>query len=64
MAMKLTDNTARFSNLILLSPFLSLLFIHFILGKHIKAETLIGLVLIIIGLLCQQLKFSFSKTKD
>lgn len=56
MAMKLTDNTARISNLIFLSPFLSLLFIHFILGEHIVAGTFIGLILIVSGLLCQRLK--------
>jgi len=56
MAMKLTDNTARISNLIFLSPFLSLFFIHFLLGEDILAATFIGLILIIIGLLCQRIK--------
>ena len=64
MAMKLTDNTARISNLIFLSPFLSLVFIHFILGEHIKAGTFIGLILIVSGLLCQRYKFSFFKSVD
>jgi drug/metabolite transporter (DMT)-like permease len=54
MAMKLTDNAARISNLIFLSPFLSLIFIHFILGERILAGTFVGLVLIIIGLIIQQ----------
>lgn len=54
MAMKLTDNAARISNLIFLSPFLSLVFIHFILGERILAGTFVGLVLIIIGLIIQQ----------
>jgi drug/metabolite transporter (DMT)-like permease len=53
MAMKLTNNTAKISNLIFLSPFLSLIFIHFILGEHIVAGTFIGLILIVIGLLVQ-----------
>ena len=56
MAMKLTDNTARISNLIFLSPFLSLVFIHFILGEHIVTGTFIGLVLIVFGLLIQRFK--------
>ena len=56
MAMKLTDNTARISNLIFISPFLSLIFIHFILGEHIVTGTFIGLLLIVAGLLCQKLK--------
>lgn len=56
MAMKLTDNTARISNLIFLSPFLSLIFIYFLLGEQILAATFIGLALIIAGLLCQRLR--------
>ncbi|MEN8199302.1 MAG: DMT family transporter [Thermodesulfobacteriota bacterium] len=56
MAMKLTDNTARISNLIFLSPFLSLVFIHYLLGEDILPSTFIGLFLIMAGLACQRLK--------
>ncbi len=56
MAMKLTDNTARLSNLIFLSPFLSLIFIYLLLGEQILGATFIGLLLIIAGLLCQRLR--------
>ncbi len=56
MAMKLTQNTARISNLIFISPFLSLIFIHFLLGEHIVPGTFIGLSLIVAGLLCQRIK--------
>lgn len=56
LAMKLTDNTAQLSNLIFLSPFLSLVFIYFLLGEQILAATFIGLILIIAGLLCQRLR--------
>jgi drug/metabolite transporter (DMT)-like permease len=56
MAMKLTDNTARISNLIFLSPFLSLFFIHFLLGEKILAATFIGLILIVAGLFFQRIK--------
>ena len=56
MAMKLTNSTARISNLIFLSPFLSLVFIHFLLGEKILTATYIGLVLIIAGLFCQRIK--------
>jgi len=56
MAMKLTDSTARISNLIFLSPFLSLFFIHFFLGEHILTATFIGLILIVAGLFCQRIK--------
>ena len=58
MAMKLTNNVARISNLIFLSPFLSLIFIHFLLGEDILPETFVGLLLIILGLLCQRIKSS------
>jgi drug/metabolite transporter (DMT)-like permease len=56
MAMKLTDSTARISNLIFLSPFLSLFFIHFLLGEQILTATFIGLILIVAGLFCQRIK--------
>ena len=56
LAMKLTDNTARISNLIFLSPFLSLLFIHFLVGEEILTATFTGLILIVAGLLCQRIK--------
>lgn len=56
MAMKQTDNTARISNLIFLSPFLSLFFIHFLLGEHIVPGTFIGLLLIVAGLFCQRIR--------
>lgn len=56
LAMKLTDNTAQISNLIFLSPFLSLIFIHFILGEQIIAATFIGLLFIVAGLLFQRVK--------
>jgi drug/metabolite transporter (DMT)-like permease len=64
MAMKLTDNTARISNLIFLSPFLSLVFIHFILGEEVLAATFVGLVLIVIGLLIQRIKSNPDKTME
>ncbi|MAM88306.1 MAG: EamA family transporter [unclassified Hahellaceae] len=53
-AMRLAENTSQVSNLIFISPFLSLVFIHFILGETIRPSTYIGLVLIIIGLWWQQ----------
>jgi len=52
-AMKLTDNTARIANLIFLSPFLSLVFIYFLVGEKILPSTLLGLVFIIAGLVVQ-----------
>lgn len=55
-AMKKAENTSRVSNLIFISPFLSLVFIYFILGEIILQSTYIGLVLIIAGLWIQQRK--------
>jgi drug/metabolite transporter (DMT)-like permease len=55
-ALKLSENTAKVGNLIFISPFLSLVFIHYLVGEDILASTFIGLVLIVAGLLIQQLK--------
>ena len=55
-AMKLTNHTARIGNLIFLSPFLSLVFIHFLVGEDIFPSTYVGLTLIIAGLIVQQKK--------
>jgi drug/metabolite transporter (DMT)-like permease len=55
-ALKLSESTAKVGNLIFLSPFLSLIFIHLFVGEDILASTLIGLVLIVAGILCQQIK--------
>lgn len=52
-AMKLSTNTARIANLIFISPFLSLFFIHFVVGEEILPSTLVGLVCIVIGLILQ-----------
>ena len=52
-ALRLTTSTARIANLIFLAPFLSLIFIHFVLGEHVLPATIIGLVLIVAGLILQ-----------
>ncbi|MFY9152002.1 MAG: DMT family transporter [Prolixibacteraceae bacterium] len=53
-AMQLSENNAKTGNLIFLSPFLSLVFIHFILGETIFYTTFIGLAFIISGIWYQQ----------
>ncbi len=53
-AMQLTDSSARISNLVFLSPFLSLVFIHFILGEKLFYTTFLGLFLIILGIIFQK----------
>ncbi|MBA4408606.1 MAG: EamA family transporter [Odoribacter sp.] len=55
-AMQLSENNAKTGNLIFLSPFLSLVFIHFILGEKIFFTTFIGLAFIISGIWVQQKK--------
>ncbi|MFM2641122.1 DMT family transporter [Vibrio chagasii] len=60
-ALKLTNNTARISNLIFASPFISLMLLSTIIGEEIHPSTLFGLVLIIAGLVIQQIKFSKNK---
>lgn len=53
-ALKNADNTARVGYLIFLSPFLSLVFIRFLVGETILASTIAGLVLVVAGLVVQQ----------
>ena len=53
MAMKHTQNTSRISSLIFLSPFISLLLIHFVVGENIHNYTFYGLILICFGLFIQ-----------
>jgi len=53
-AMKLAKVTARVANLIFLSPFLSLILIHFVLDEHVRMATFGGLILIVGGLAWQQ----------
>ncbi|NOU16547.1 MAG: DMT family transporter [Bacteroidales bacterium] len=55
-ALNYADNTARLSNIIYLVPFVALLFIKLILGETIYWTTIVGLVLIISGIIYQQLR--------
>jgi drug/metabolite transporter (DMT)-like permease len=54
MALKLSSTTAKVSNLIYLSPFISLILIHFLVGEVILFSTIIGLVFIVGGIILQQ----------
>lgn len=49
-ALKKSQTTAHISNLIFLSPFLSLIYIHFLVGEEILLSTIAGLALIIAGI--------------
>ncbi len=53
-ALKLSSTTARVSNLVYLSPFLSLLMVSIFVGEKILLSTVVGLVIIVGGILLQQ----------
>ena len=54
-AMELSTNNAKIGNLVFLAPFVSLIFIHFILKETIFVTTFIGLIFIVAGIFIQQL---------
>jgi drug/metabolite transporter (DMT)-like permease len=54
-ALKLSSSTAKVSTLIFFSPFLSLIFIHFLVEEDIRSATVVGLAFIVAGNLLQQL---------
>ncbi len=60
-ALQLSRTTAQVSNLVYAAPFLSLFFIHFIVGEEILPSTVAGLVLIVAGIIVQQYA---SRTKE
>jgi drug/metabolite transporter (DMT)-like permease len=54
-AMQLSTNNAKIGNLVFMAPFVSLIFIHFILKEIIFITTFIGLVFIVTGIFTQRL---------
>lgn len=62
-AMQYTQSTSKIANFIFISPFISLIFIYFIVGEDIYISTLFGLIAIIFGLFLQQFKYN-SKAKN
>jgi drug/metabolite transporter (DMT)-like permease len=54
-ALSYSENTSKTSNLIYISPFISLIFIHHILGERINMSTLYGITFIVIGILIQSI---------
>lgn len=62
-ALRYSENTAKVGNLIFLSPFISLLFISIFLDENIQFFTIIGLVFIIIGSLCQKKTLNYKQLK-
>jgi len=56
-ALKLADNAAKIGNIIYFSPLISMIFITLVLKEELMITSIIGLILIIIGMLIQQIKF-------
>jgi drug/metabolite transporter (DMT)-like permease len=55
-ALQMANTTAKVSNLVYIAPFLSLIFVHFVLHEPVYYTTLAGLLLIISGILIQTRK--------
>lgn len=64
MAVQGVSRTARVSNLIFLSPPVSLMLLHLVIGEPIRGSTLVGLVLILGGLGLQQWQATPSVQED
>jgi len=59
--MDYSTNNAKIGNLVFLAPFVSLIFIHFILKETIFVTTFIGLIFIVAGIFVQQFDKKDSK---
>jgi len=46
-------DTAKMSNMILLTPFISLVYIYFLLGEKILISSVVGLLIIVVGIIIQ-----------
>ena len=53
-ALSLSETSARVSNLVFLSPFISLLFIRQFVGEVILPSSVIGLAIIVLGIIIQK----------
>ncbi|MCF8378590.1 MAG: DMT family transporter [Bacteroidales bacterium] len=60
-ALQFTKSTDKISNLIFIFPFISLIFIHYLLGEAIHLTTLYGLLLVVAGIFLQKTKFQKRK---
>ncbi|MBN1639510.1 MAG: DMT family transporter [Ignavibacteriales bacterium] len=55
-SLEISKNRAKTSTFILLTPFISLLFVSFVLNEKILLSSIVGLILIVMGILIQQIK--------
>lgn len=60
-ALEYSENNAVTGNFIFLAPFLSLVFIYFILNETIHVTTFLGLIFIVLGIFAQQLRIKEQK---
>ncbi len=60
LALKKSENTAKVSNLIYVSPFIALVFIRLTVNEKIHIYTIAGLIFIVGGIIIQQLSRSVS----
>jgi drug/metabolite transporter (DMT)-like permease len=63
-ALHLSKTTARVSNVIYVTPFFSLIVIHFVLGEHVLLSSIVGLVLIVTGVIIQQYSSRLPSTSE
>jgi drug/metabolite transporter (DMT)-like permease len=64
MALQMVDRSDRISNLVFISPFFSLIWIHLILKESIYETTILGLFFIVLGIVVQQYKFKLQKENE
>lgn len=55
-ALQLSKTTDRVTNLVYIAPFLSLILIHFVLKEDIFFTSIIGLILIVLGIIIQRIR--------
>lgn len=63
-ALQLSRTTAKISNLVFLSPFISLIFIRYAVGETIMLSTIAGLAMIVGGILLQRFAGRLEKTSS
>ncbi|MDP4290262.1 MAG: DMT family transporter [Bacteroidota bacterium] len=63
-ALQRSETTARITNLIYISPFLSLIFVNTVVGEKIIPSTIAGLTLLVTGILMQQYFSALDKRKN
>ncbi len=58
LALSLSETTAKVSNFIYFTPFLSLVIVNFVLKENIQISTILGVILIVFGIILQNMQVS------